>query len=40
MVDAYEDGDNIIGVFNADRISYALKEEDAKRVKVYYNDES
>ncbi|RLF40052.1 MAG: Zn-dependent exopeptidase M28, partial [Thermoplasmata archaeon] len=40
VVDAYENGDNIIGVLNADMIGYAPKEEDAKRVKVYYNDES
>lgn len=38
--DAYENGDNIIAVLNADMMGYAETEEGRQRVVVYDNDDS
>jgi len=38
--DAYSNGDNIVGVLNADMIGFAITTEDGENIKVYYNDAS
>jgi len=38
--EAFSNGDNIIGVLNADMIGFAITSTDGNNIKIYYNDAS